>query len=307
MHFIDLATANGLPLDHSVDEQGTFPECLANNTFRVSDTHNYYCEQSKWRPDAVQYLRDFHSRSFKEACRQLGMELNIAPHATLPSQLASYDSIAADIFGNEWQEQALRFVMDCHYRLMATPAALGLLYDRGFTNGTMQQFYLGWHEALPGEQKRPWPPVGLVIPTIDLGFERLVKIRVQLRVQPVDAQEVFVSVSGPIRSAGVYGDAAGKPVVVLERELDAMLVQQCAGDVCCPVALGGCLFPDEEFDRLLRDSCGVLYAVGNKSVFRWWRERYPGIMEWEMPRVGDGFGVGLRLRRWVLDGVRCVG
>lgn len=301
MNIHRLVAADDQILNHGIAKQGTCPGCFANTACSALDTQNHSCEPCKRHRSTLQYLRDFHSRSFKEACRQLGMELNVAPHTLLPKYFTSYNHTGVDIPDGEWQEQALSFVMDCHYRLMSTPKALGILYDRGFTDGTMQQFYLGWHDALEGESKRPWPPVGLVIPTFDLGWKHLVKIRVQ----PAEAQEQCVSVSGRIWSAGVYGHAAGKPVVVLERELDAMLVQQCAGDICCPVALGGCLFPDDEFDRLLRDACGVLYAVGNKTAFTFWRERYPRIMEWDMPRVGDGFLVGVGLRKWVLDGVRC--
>lgn len=310
MNIPRLVVADDPPLDHSVSKPGTCPGCLANNTFITSDNHNhYYCKECQRRGDAVQYLRDFHSLSFKEACRQLGMELNQAPRTMLWRCTPAHKPAASKIPDQNWQKQALSFVIDCHDRLMRTPAAQSLLYDLGFTDGTMQQFYLGWYEAVPGDKENVrWPPVGLVIPTFDVGRERLAKIRLR----PVDRENECVSISGMVKMAGVYGDvgAAGttaKPVVVLTSELDAMLVQQFAGDVCCPVALGGCLLPDEECDRVLRKARGVLYAAGNKLAFNWWRERYPGIVEWDMPGFGDGFGVGVRLRKWVLEGVRGLG
>lgn len=314
---VETKTTKIVPLFKDDTICDTCPGCLANNTFITSDNHNHsYCKECQMRADAVQYLRDFHCLSFKEASRQLGLELNQAPCTILWRRTPALKPAPYVLPDQNWQKQALRFVMDSHYRLMRTPAAKGLLYDLGFTDGTMQQFYLGWYEAVPmmisgDKEKVRWPPVGVVIPTFDVGRERLVKIRVR----PVDRDGEHVSVSGTVKMAGVYGDVWGvggaegvggsrKPVVVLRSELDAMLVQQFAGDICCPVALGGCLLPDEECDSVLREARGVLYAVGNKTAFKWWRTRYPGIVEWDMPRGGDdGFWVGVRLRRWVLDGV----
>lgn len=314
MDLHDLAGADGLTpkkvASPSGKYQSTCPGCLAIDTFVISDTHNsYYCSQCKRRGDAIQYMRDFHCLSFKEACRQLGMELNKDPHTMLWWQPPAQGPVAAEIPNEQWQTQAFRFVMDCHHRLMATSGARSLLYDKGFTDGTMQQFYLGWNTAL-GAEKVPWPPVGLVLPTFDLGFKRLVKIRVQ----PVNGHGTCVSVSGRIKSPGVYGDAesklgsksGGKPVVVLSSELDAMLVQQCAGDICCPVALGGCRWPDEVFDQVLRQAPLVLFAVGDKTAFTWWRGRYPRMLEWTMPcgkGADEAFRVGVMLRKWVLDGI----
>ncbi len=280
----------------------TCPGCLASNMFTASDTH-YYCKQCERRGNAVQYLRDFHCLSFKEACRQLGLEMNKAPHTILSRQLHSCDLVAGGAPGAEWQEIASEFVMDCHYRLMRSTARRSLLYDQGFTDGTMQRFCLGWHEALH-DDSTGWPPVGIVIPTFDATTKRLVKIRVQ----PEDTPGVYVSISGRVGSAGIYGDGC-KHVVVVESELVAMLLQQCAGDICCPVALGGCKGPDKSLDTLLRDARLVLFA-NDATAFTWWVRRYPTIVRWKLLNMGgrdEAFGLGVMLRRWVLDGIQHAG
>lgn len=309
-----LVVAENLRHGQRFNEQVACPGCLANNIFITSDNHNHtYCNECKRRLVAVQHLREFHCLSFKEASRQLGMELNQAPRTMLWKRTPVYKPAACEIPDKNWQKQALSFVLDCHKRLMGTAKAQSLLYDLGFTDGTMQQFYLGWYEGVPevwrGDKERvQWPPAGIVIPTFETGGTRIVK----MRVRPVDGNgnNEYVSVSGTAKMAGIYGDVRGvrdgeKPVIVLRTELEAMLVEQFAGDVCCPLALGGSLLPDEECDRVLMEACGVIYAIGNKMMLEWWRKRYWNVAEREFPEFKDvdGFEVGVRLRRIVLDGV----
>jgi hypothetical protein len=200
----------------------------------------------------------------------------------------------------DWQQEPVRFVMDCHYRLMSTFKAKWMLYNLGFTDGTMQDFYLGWYSD---KENTRCLPVGLVIPTFEIGSSRLIKIRV------MPAVNEFTSVFRP-DMAGIYGNVLGirgekKPVVVVTSELDAMLVQQFAGDICCPIALGGCLWPDEVCDKVLMSAPRVIYAIDHDGEFSWWRDRYQKVVKWKFPdfRLVDGFKVGITLRKWVLEGL----
>lgn len=71
----------------------------------------------------------------------------------------------------------------------------------------------------------------------------------------------YVEASGGLQRPSLYGDK-NKPIIVIESELDAILIQQFASDLCCCIALGGVgKKPDQQTHELLRSSPLVLLAL----------------------------------------------
>lgn len=309
---------------HDGEYHSHCPSCGETAKFTIYEKNNrYYCSQCQRRGDPLQYFRDFHALSYKEARRQLGKTPGKTPHTQLWRPLPSFAPLTAELPNPVWQQQASNFVTSRHKRLLATPSALNFLFERGFTLGTMQTFCLGWNPTSLWVPRSTWGlaghsnkklllPKGLVIPTFDPTSQQLVKIRVRREDWEADTLPKYVELSGGMKAPGIYGDPAGKPLVILESELDAMLVQQFAGDVCCPIALGSTSKrPDQLCHKLLTDAPLILFAIDvnqtGATAFRWWRKIYPGIIIWPplaAKTPGDVLNMGGDLRRWVLDGVR---
>ncbi len=296
MQLLKLVKADGIrPIKNRSSKEeylSSCPGCCGHNTFIIWNNNNrYFCSNCWRRGDSVQYLRDFHALSYRQACLKVGRNSTDAPHTSLwrpfPCEL-EHENITPK---KDWQHAALDFVMICHKRLMATPAVLGKLFERGFTLGTIEEYRLGWNpkecEVDCGVEKMLLASCGVVVPTFM--EEQLVKVRV------LDAKSRYVAVAGKVEALSVYGDGAGKPVVVVEAELDAMFVQQFAGDICCTVALGGAKRLVVSLQAPL-----MLFAVDDVGVYQQWLRQYPEMLFWPSP---DGLKTGVTLRKWVLDGL----
>ena len=96
-------------------------------------------------------------------------------------------------------------------------------------------------------------------------------------------------------------------MVVVESEPDAMLLQQCAGDLCCSMALGGASKrPDVEGHHLLFKAPMIFFSLdidtAGALAYRWWRQMYPYIKLWPPPvgkSPGDAHLAGIDLRKWM--------
>lgn len=329
MHILDLAVADGLTPEkaastHDGEYHSHCPSCGKTAKFTIYEKNNrYYCSKCQRRGDPLQYLRDFHALSYKEARKQLGKPPGKMPHTQLWRPLPSFIPFNAELPNPKWHQQASNFVTSCQKKLLATPRALNFLFAKGFTLGTMQTFCLGWNPkslwvprctwGLAGHSnKKLLLPKGLVIPTFDPTTQQLVKIKVRREDWAADSLPKHVEISGNMKAPGIYGAPAGKPLVILESELDAMLVQQFAGDICCPIALGSTSKrPDQLCHQLLTAAPLTLFAIDvNKTgatAFGWWRKIYPDIIICPPLAAAspvDVLNVGSNLRRWVLDGIR---
>ena len=234
-----------------------------------------------------------------------------------------------------WQEKASAFVDWAHKQLEQSPAAKQQLHLRGFNDQTIIQNKLGYainssstgsHDffrersewGLPceykagGKAKKLWLPSGLVIPTMsDGGCVYKLKVRRQ-EWYSQDPLPKYVEISGSKSCPSIYGNIESKVTIVLESELDAMLIQQEANDICCCVALGGASKrPDSYTDHLLGKYTLILWCLDNdeagKKAALWWRESYPNLRFWPVP-IGKSPGDalkdhGINLREWILNGI----
>ena len=99
-----------------------------------------------------------------------------------------------------------------------------------------------------------------MIPSFWLG--ELIKLKVRRAAwHPQDEFPKYVEISGSKKCLSVYGDTS-LPIVIVESELDAMLIQQFAGDLACSMALGGVSKkPDQELHLLLNQAPLILLSL----------------------------------------------
>lgn len=114
----------------------------------------------------------------------------------------------------------------------------------------------------------------------------------------------------PIAGARKYVEVNA---MIIESELDAMLIQQEAGDLCFCVALGGSTKrPDVYTDQLLRATKLALWSLDNDEAGRkeafWWRSKYPQLRFWPVSTgksPGDAFkDHQINLRDWISEGIK---
>ena len=302
MHILDLAAADGLAPKKitlfDVEQHCCLcPGCRGAGTLIIWEQLDcYHCRQCGRRGDLIQYLRDFHGLSYKEACGRLGLALPGEPHTALWRPLPSLN----------WTRQ----ITNCHKRLMKTYKVLDVLFKMGFTLGTIEHFQIGWNPAPKSVDRKRDIKIGRgeVVPAFDLESQQLLRIVVYQNVMNRNG----VTVAGSSKGAQVFGEPGSKPVVVLEHEIDAILLQQFAGDICCPLALGNDFkYEDMTCHKLLREAPLILFGLDiegiSAALFRSWQRAYPHCTFWPFPTKeipAAPFNKGNVIRKWLLEGIR---
>jgi len=331
MSILQLANELGLSSKRVAATQGgeyhsPCPRCNGRDRFIIWEKQGrYYCRQCNVKGDAIQFCRDFLGLGYKAACEKLGVSSR-GPVFYRNTDKPKYIPHAAKPVGLMWQDKAAEFVRHAHECLMDSREALDVVFGRGFSVSTLQAFMLGWNAVdqfysrsewglskVVGDnnkEKKLWLPKGIVIPAVTDGAVTKMKVR-RSDWKEGDTFPKYVEVSGSMKSFSVYGDKA-LPVFVVESELDAMLVQQFAQDLCCCMALGGVSKkPDSASDKILKQAKRVLIALDfdepGKKGCQSWMMLYPHAHPWPVPKAkspGDAFKQGVDLRKWVEIGIK---
>ena len=322
MEILELVLQDGLvPKRVAVTNGGEYhspcPACGGRDRFIIWSAKNrYYCRRCGKTGDVIQYLRDFHDLSFKKAC--LKAKIDPKPRSTVNvKKQAVFVPLKSNLPNYQWQYKASEFVLNCHQCLLNAPEAISLLLKRGFSIDSIKKFQLGWNsESIWADWKvdetnrKIWLPKGIVIPSFNL--EKLNKIKIRRSEWHVeDNFPKYVEVHGSASGPAVYGLNHKLPVIILESELDAILVQQEAEDLCLAIALGGASKkPDSYANSLLIKSPRALFSldfdVAGITAFKWWKNRYRNLFIWVSPfekSVGDAFKQGLDIRAWISLGI----
>lgn len=283
----------------------------------------YWCRFCNFKGDAIQFCRDFLGLSYLEACKKV----NVEPVQRAPSKYCNpfkkndFKPHSPLPLSNDWKSRANEFINKCHEALLNNFLALNLLFERGVTIDTIRSSKLGWNQdtlyenrelwGLPleikmdGNLRRQWLPEGIIIPS----FENEQPVRIKVRRSnwhKEDKLPKYVEISGSLQRPSVYGDL-NKPIVVMESELDAILVQQEASSLCCCIALGGVSKrPDTHIHSQLLKSSLILLALdydeAGKKEYLFWMSLYPNLRPWPVPKgksPGDAFKLGVNLFNWL--------
>ena len=162
-----------------------------------------------------------------------------------------------------------------------------------------------------GKERKLWLPRGIVIPS--RLQDHVVKLKIR-RSDWFEGEELpkYAEVSGSMKCPAIYGNINTRIAVVVEAELDAMLIQQCAADLCCCIAIGGAgKKPDVNVDCLLRNMSSILFALdfdeAGRKAFQFWKTTYPALRPWPTPSgksPGDALTSGVDLRKWISIGLQ---
>ncbi len=264
---------------------------------------------------------------YPEACRQLGQapKMRRAPSIRVKDE---WEPKAAPLPGNVWQAEAGKFASFAAGQMGRNKAAQQYAQSRGMNAETVKALRIGWNPAtsyqdrakwgLPeeisdktGKPKRVWLPAGLVIPTINKdGNVTALKIR-RNNWKPEDELPKYVWVSGGHNAPMVLLGEQGKPCIIVESELDAILCAQEAGSLVTAIAMRSSVNkPDATTHRLLAAASLILVALdadeaGTKEI-KWWEDYYMAAKWWPVPTgkdVGDLMAEPGMVREWIEAGL----
>jgi DNA primase len=303
-------------------QEGTDRFCIWPNQ---GPSGRYWCRVCESKGDGIQFCRDFLGLTFHQACQKVNIipELKILPPRT---KRLMFEPRQASVIHPSWQQVAKRFIDYSHENLLKEPSVINQLEQRGLTTETMKRFRLGWNPKnlfdqrerwglVPeikenGFPKRQWLPKGIVIPSFQDSYPTKIKIRRSDWVSE-DALPKYVEVSGSTQSPSVYGDPL-KPIIIVESELDAILIQQEAADLVYSIALGGVSKkPDVELHELLKRAPLILLSLDfddpGKARYSFWMRLYPHLRPWPAPYFkspGDALEKShINMLSWVKGGL----
>ena len=288
-------------------QEGTDRFCIWPNQ---GPSGRYWCRVCETQGDSIQFCRDFLGLTFHQACQKVNItpELKILPPK---AKKLMFEPRQASVAHPSWQQVAKRFIDYSHENLLKEPSVINQLEQRGLTTETMKRFRLGWNPKNLFDQrkrwgltpeinengfpKRLWLPKGIVIPSFQDSHPIKIKIRRSDWVSG-DALPKYVEVSGSTQSPSLYGDISN-PVIIVESELDAILIQQEASDLVCSIALGGVSKkPDAKTHNYLKRASLILLSLdfddAGKKKYSFWMTLYPNLRAWPAPfckSPGDSF------------------
>lgn len=297
---------------------GGCPFCGGRDRFRVWPDEKggrFWCRGCGKAGDAIQWLRDFRGLSFQEACLELGR----GPSLNRPRE--HREDRPKPLPSSKWQGKARAFLNQTVETLWKSKDAISFLHGRGLKDEPIRAAELGWNPVdlreprenwglepskdEKGNVKRLWFPRGLVIPLQIAGAVHRMRIR-----RPEGEPRYFI-VSGSDMRPMMWNADRGA-VVVVESELDALLIQQEAGDVCGVVALGSAQAkPDSETDKALRQADTLLISLdydtaGASASWGHWLKSYPQAKRWPVPVGKDPTEAAqqeLNVKAWIEAGL----
>lgn len=231
---------------------GPCPQCGGKDRFVVQPCGGddgrglWMCRacHPKWG-DVVAFVEWRDGVGFREACDRLGYALiapAIDPDLPMPEP--------CEPPSRAWQERGKAIWMAAYHALWQSQGdkARAWLRARGLSNETIEWAALGYIAAdtweapsiwgLPPEHKKVYLPRGIVIPWPDK--EDLWKLNIRRPLTKAQAGESkYIQPAGA--GNGLFNADTimpGMPIVLVEGEFDALIVQQEAGDLVSAVATG---------------------------------------------------------------------
>ena len=315
---------------------GPCPFCGGEDRFRVWPDHPSGATGGRWmcrgcgrQGDGLAFVMEKDGVGYPEACRRLGTEPKgrARQNGNVRACPAVWAPEASTLPGSPWSAAAEKFVAYAEARMATSAAGRAYAESRGLTPATVAALRIGWsgqdlfHDraawGLPpevnertGRPRKVWLPAGLVVPTIRDGVVVAVKIRRSGWI-PEDERPKYAAAAGGSTSPMILARGQGKPVVIVESELDAILVAQEARDLVCALAMRTAKAkPDAAAHELLKAAPVVLVATdadaAGETAWPWWREAYNQAVRWPVlagKDVGDMAATPGLVRAWVDAGM----
>lgn len=319
---------------------GPCPWCGGKDRFRVWPEHpaseggRFYCRGCGRQGDLIAYVMERDGVGYREACAKLDR----SPKETFKRHkqaMRLFEPKKPTLPTPTWQGTATRFALWAHSAYMDRVKLRGKkieVVDRGLFIGEVERKKIGWNISetygkrenwgldavvVPetGREKRVWLPAGMVLPNVRQG--KIVGLKVRREGwKHTDKLPKYINIVGSTLVPTVLSWKTDRPAIIVESEIDAFLIDQCAGDMVNVVALGTARGkPDAELHDFLKKVPFILVSLDNDDAGRkampWWRTIYDNVGYWV-------YGVGkdpgdilkdrnLSIREWIKQGLTYYG
>lgn len=317
---------------------GPCPWCGGRDRFSIIPSQDHFvCRSCKKAGDSIFFLRDYHGKTYHEACAALGIDPQI-----------SYNQLsAANIHENSivpwrprettvppqiWQNRAAQVLFDAFKYLISAKAKpiRTWLNERGLTDQTIKQARMGYtprslsfqpmtwgvdtgNQGKGLKPKKIWIPEGLIIPY----FLGKTPIRLRVRQAHPKTGNRYILVRGSHTGYLHYEKHLGhtppsedtRPIMLCESELDGWLLHQELSDAALVMGIGNTTArPDIEAHELLRKRQQIITIFDNDKAGaderEWWSDHYPGrVKHWFMPAgkdPGEAYEFGIDIQKWAI-------
>jgi DNA primase len=332
----DLMKADGIQLKRVASTNGgefagPCPRCGGTDRFICwpcnGKTGRFWCRGCGINGDAIQYLRDFRDMSFRQACQTLGLETKLKSNLSSIQDIklinAPWEPKEAEEPNNLWKQKAKDFIEASTKSLEGNTKTMEYLYGRGLNKETIKQTRLGWNPStiycsrsswgLPerfnekGENVKHWIPDGHVIPFFYNDKPLKLKVRIGKRAKTA---QPYCQVAGSMNTPMLLGCEA--PVVIVESELDALLINQETESLVSVAATGSAkIKPDLESYSIFKSAPLILVSLdtNDKAGYEgwlWWKEHFTQAKRWPVIKgkdPGEAWKNGLDIRNWIEAGL----
>ncbi len=294
--------------DHPEDNQGRF-----------------WCRRCGKRGSSVELLERALRVSRLKAQAILGID-PMARRTIFPQPYHGWSPAPISPPSEQWQKKAMEFVKRRHSAIRVRDGEQ--LKGRGLALPTINRHRLGYNASKQFDQydawglapekndndreRKLWLPKGIVIPYFG-GSPLPQKLKIRC-LEPLEGFPKYLVVKGSGTCTSIYdnGDAAIRPVVVVEGEFDGLLIEQEAGDLVVALAMGSAQAkPDIKAYELVEKAPLILVAFdadqAGELACSWWFRRFGDKARRLAVPLGKDPGeyllAGGDIRAWVSSGI----
>jgi len=264
-------------------------------------------------------LRDYRGLNFKEACDELNIDKGWKYKNTdgIKKKSDSWVPKEKRTPKEKWQQKAKLLIEISKQALIQNKLGIDWLQNRGISLDGVKKYGLGWNMADKWEDRSLWGmpyeekksnnlkiPKGLIIPCFDEGEPARIRIRTGEKINP------YHILPGSSLTPLILGKEPAY-IIIVESELDAMLIDELAGDLITTIALGNAQAkPDNLITNQLRMASHIMVSLDDDEAgaenSRWWLKRFSQTIRWpciEGKDPGESYQAGIDIRDWVKAGL----
>jgi hypothetical protein len=303
-----------------------------------SVTGKFICRSCQRAGDGIKLYMDLQHKTYSQACKNFQIPVKIS---TDPVDLSSrrpqtFEPRSARDVNETWQAKAeMQAFQACKHLLSPAGAKTRqYLMTRGINADAIKNYRLGliskqlsfdpetWGLDPAVHKKNIWLPEGITIPYFQDG--KIIRIRVRQSRDVKTDRYILVAGSaisfmrlqghGEVSQSIIPAGGLQRPAsyaLVVESELDAIMMNELAGDIITIFAAGSAQAkPGQTSYQFFTNAKKILVSLdndmaGNQSA-PWWLKQFPRAEIFQCPAgkdPGEAYQAGYDLRAWVLSAV----
>lgn len=302
---------------------GPCPFCSDPGTDRFSihpQRDHYVCRHCKKAGDAIQFYRDYHNMTYRDACEAAGQTPNFSktPLIDKIAKTENWNPRENTTPNKTWQKkgEAISFAAFKFLMSSAGKSHREYLHKRGLNINTIKRARIGFVDTamtfapetwgLSPDHKNIWIPQGFLIPFF-CDLRGLLRLRVRQHQPTTENRYILISGSSTeYFSFPAEQEQTPPAIYITEGEFDGWLCWQEFGNRSLVMAIGNSSTrPDKNTHKNLVAASTILLGLDNDPAGQkesaWWKRQYKNVQTCTVPKgkdPGEAFEQGVDLKKW---------